>query len=60
MNDLLLKARYLFVSYLLPLQINSIHALNLQLGQQELKKMAINDHFLAINDHDIDPHVENR
>ena len=53
MNDLLLKARYFFVSYLLPLQINNIHALNLQLGQQELKNM-------AINDHDMDPHVENR
>ena len=60
MNDLLLQARC-FVNYLLPLQINSIHALIYNyVGQQELKKMAINDHFLAINDHDMDPHVENR
>ena len=47
MNDLLLPARC-FVNYLLPLQINSIHALIYNyVGQQELKKMAINDHFFG-------------
>ena len=60
MNDLLLQARC-FVNYLLPLQINSIHALIYNyVGQQELKKWQSMTIFLAINDHDMDPHVENR